>query len=242
MSFRPTSLKDRVRAISLVGILAAVPMYSCATSQSVQEQVAVTPEVSQPAPVATEPVMLEECNPEIGAADYLEAGFEYIQKNAVKEATHSFGCAVSTGYLNDAGSALAYWHIAAGHSDLGHMDEACEAFTAFILYASDLLEERAERSNDFVTNFSLEEKLDQARATISVEWAKRSSYFGRSEDSPIPVHNEDEMQLFFSYLHDCFFKSFDRNPISEGSNIERILYECREDGGSEEYFFDFLDR
>ncbi|MFH1064752.1 MAG: hypothetical protein V1729_06725 [Candidatus Woesearchaeota archaeon] len=252
MSFRPTSLKGRVRAISLAGILAAIPMYSCATSQSVQDPAAVKPVVLQSAsvasaPVAAEPVVQEPCDPGQPAGKYLESGFDNVQKNDLVKATRSFECAIATGNLNDAGSALAYWHIGVGYINSGKMDIACEAFSAFIMYSSDLLKEREDKGavvdpsgNDFVTSFGLEEKLDQARATLSVEWAKKVDYFGRSERSPIPVRNEREMMLFFGYVHDCFFKHFERTPVSEGSSIERVSYGCREDGFSAEYYFDFL--
>lgn len=113
------------------------------------------------------------------ASEFLELAFMQYHRALWKEAADTFTLAVGTGNLNDAGRALAYWHIAECYLNLRNEDEAAEAYLAFTLVAKDILDIREKRKyavtdqGDFVQHFKLEKRMNDAVDYINDLWRSR---------------------------------------------------------------------
>jgi hypothetical protein len=141
------------------------------------------------------------------AGKYLGSGLSlYVQKQ-YQQASGVFQSAIETGDLNDAGRALAYWHIAQCWSHLDDKDLAAEAYHSFAFVAQDILDMREQRrfavaadGRDFVSHFKVEKKLAEARAYVNAVWATRDSSYGRSLDDPVVANNTVEINAFVAVL------------------------------------------
>jgi hypothetical protein len=181
------------------------------------------------------------------AAGLLERAFVHFQEDRHAAAAQAFRAAINTGNLNDAGRALAYWHIFLAESMLDHQDDGAEALSSFIVVGQDVVDARntmryaVTSSGDFVERFDLNDRLSRARALLSAAWAERMPQFGRSADEPVPVMNESELVYFLASVGACA-KPDDRVvmreplPASDSGDIERALIRCN--GRMTEYFIE----
>jgi hypothetical protein len=143
------------------------------------------------------------------AGALLERGFMHFHQNRPEAAAVAFSGAIATGNLNDAGRALAYWHIAEARRRLDDEDLAAEALSSFAIAAQDVIDVRGERrfavdtKGDFVDNFRLESRIAEARGYVQAIWARRAPYFGRSLDNPVLAETAEEAEFFLRFATAC---------------------------------------
>ncbi|MHA2280010.1 MAG: hypothetical protein ACXAC5_03915 [Promethearchaeota archaeon] len=139
---------------------------------------------------------------EYSASELLERGFMFFHQKLFRDAAENFRKAIGTGNLNDAGRALAYWHMGLCWTELNEEDNTMDALFSFVMVAQDILDIREIRQyavaegEDFVGHFKLMQKLAWARAYINFTWASRGSVYGRSQDNPVLAHNIEELEFF----------------------------------------------
>ncbi len=179
----------------------------------------------------------------------LERGLGYFRDNEPDEAVEAFQMAIDTNKLNDAGRVLAYWHIFIAERQVGHIDQSSEALAGFVAIAEDIVAMRSEvryavsAAGDFVKRFDLLLKLNHARALLSATWAHRASYFGRSVNRPILVHNAEELGYFLEFAAPCPTLSGRRVQRQKtkdrlGHPIHQITVSCGRGAGVFNFFFD----
>jgi hypothetical protein len=188
------------RAITFVITVCFVNCASSGIAQENSELAKLEPPTSirleYPAPVADE---------ELSASQHLEQGFSFYAYNQCDQAAAHFKAAITTGNLNDAGRALAYWHIADCMRKNDNVDNACEAYSSFVIVAQDILDVRDYRQYavaegaDFVQHFNLFMKMAEAKAYIHSVWAARNDHYGRSQDTPIIMHSVKEVEYFTEF-------------------------------------------
>ena len=156
-----------------------------------------------------EPPTLLSPDEESSAGLLLQQGLAYFRRARNAAAARCFARAIGTGHLNEAGRALAYWHIFVAERTGGRMDESHEALASFVVVAENVLRLRdddrfaQDHTGDFVDRFDLRRRLAQGRAVLSAAWADRSRYFGRSAGNPVPVHDRDELRYFLDLVPTC---------------------------------------
>jgi hypothetical protein len=149
---------------------------------------------------------LEEDN---SAAGLLEKGFAHFRRDESRAAGDAFQAAIDTGHLNDAGRALAYWHIYLAARSSGDLEAGVDALASFIVVGQDILDVRedmryaVDESGDFVSRFDLEHRLARARALLSATWAAKVHGFGRSVKQPVPIQDASEMEYFLEVAPPC---------------------------------------
>ncbi len=163
----------------------------------------LTPPSSPALELQANPIIVPPDPPEeASAGELLERGFTLFHMGMFALSSQSFTLAIGTGNLNDAGRALAYWHIAECQSRLDNKDNAADAFQSFLIVGQDILDIRENRrfavtnDMDFVDHFQLKEKLGIARAYVSALWAARSDAYGRSLNNPVLARTIDEIATF----------------------------------------------
>jgi hypothetical protein len=183
------------------------------------------------------------------AAGLLERAFVHFQQDRHAAAAQSFRAAIATGNLNDAGRALAYWHIFLTESMLDHRDDGAEALSSFVVVGQDVVDARntmryaVTSSGDFIERFDLSNRLSRARALLSAAWADRVPAFGRSADEPVPIFDETELDYFLASVDTCVNAS-DRVVTRESlaqtqpRTIERAVVRCH--GRTTEYFIELV--
>ena len=186
-----------------LSIILTIMLISCATTTVPPTEIVSAEEESEP---ATKPEASKEKNtPEVKehtAGELLEQGFMYFGIGRFAWSAESFGRAVGTGNLNDAGRALSYWHIAACQIELEDEDRVLDALFDFAMVSQDILDIRehrrfaVEEGADFVDSFELVSKLAWARAYINFTWASRDDKYGRTLTSPILAYNIKEIDFF----------------------------------------------
>lgn len=177
------------------------------------------------------------------AGALLKRAFDYFKQDKNAMAAATFRAAVNTGNLNDAGRALAYWHIYVAEESIGDTDRGVDALASFVVVAQDVIEMREQMryaeddSGDFVDRFDLKRRLTRARAMMSVAWAAHANEFGRSEGQPVPVHSLAEKNYFLEMAPPCGHSSKGTaaaSPTSAG--VEQVNLTC--DGGERtSYYF-----
>lgn len=186
---------------------------------------------------------------ELTAAEQLERGFAAIRATDSAAAAKAFSGAVGTGKLNDAGRAVAYWHIHIAEESLAHPDASAEALASFLAVAQDIIGERRERryaaddSGDFVDHFSLVERVTRARAALSAIWADKAPGFGRSASRPVPIESPEEIPYFIELAPPCGHapeRQVLRESVGSGtqSTTERVTVRCPEAKEGVEYYFE----
>jgi len=159
-------------------------------------------------PVAALPIAETMEKPE-GPGALLEQGLVMFRRGHYTDAETSFTAAIGTGRLNDAGRALAYWHIFVSERHRGRIDHSTDALSSFVILAEEILEARrsvryaVDSEGDFVDRFMLPERLDRARAIISATWANRALGFGRSQTLPVPIRSPAEQEYFLQLTAPC---------------------------------------
>lgn len=181
------------------------------------------------------------------AGALLERGFVFFHRQQHRKAADSFSAAISTGNLNDAGRALAYWHVAESERKLDNEDKSAEALWSFSLVAQDVMDERVYRryavdsTGDFVEHFNLAARVAEARGYVQAAWAKQVKSFGRSVAQPILLHSLQESEYFLQFASPCnpsehrtirreILTHVDGHPIQD-VRVERVTVQC----GSKEY-------
>jgi hypothetical protein len=186
------------------------------------------------------------------AGALLRRAFEFFKHDDNAAAANAFRAAIATGSLNDAGRALAYWHVYVSEQSLSHTDRAADALASFVVVAQDVIDIREhlryaeDDSGDFVDRFDLKRRLARARAMLSVAWAGQTKEFGRSAGAPVPVHSSAEMNYFLELAPPCA-RSQDRHIVSSPknapgpSNVAEVNMTCDGNQGQASYFFQVVD-
>jgi len=174
---------------------------SCAAHQAEASLPTIKEALAQLDVKTVEPDIIPE---DLGAGQYLEMGFMFHGQGKYELATKAFEAAIGTQYLNDAGRALAYWHIAdCGLRNNDH-DQVAEAYHSFIITAQDILSNSRRyavvNNEDFVSNFQLQQKLIDAQAFMNVIWSVRTNDYGKSLKNPIVVRNIDDANAIASAI------------------------------------------
>jgi hypothetical protein len=173
----------------------------------------------------------------------LERGLRHFSSSENAPASAAFQAAISTGRLNDAGRALAYWHIFVAEQRAGDVDDSTNALQSFVAVAEEILEARDEvryavsESGDFVDRFEVEDKLDRGRAILSATWAGRNANFGRTAERPVPIHTPSELTYFLELASPCTSegqRSVSRRALQP--NLEQVTLSCASVGSVEYYF------
>lgn len=207
-----------------------------------------------------EPSLQPQEEAEPSAGELLEFAFEQFHLNRNRAAADGFLAALATGLLNDAGRAIAYWHIYASTRILGRGDESNEALLSFVTIGEDMLADvRSQKSDtkaagwndteDFVVRFDLARRVSHARAALAAAWSHRAPHFGRSADTPIGVQSFLELDYFLDLAPVCGQASsrlyegrVDESPSSAqgsliGENDDMVQVRC--DRGQEHTRFFF---
>ena len=197
------------------------------------------------------PAPVQRIDPNAAPGVLLEQGLYHFSSEEHEPASEAFRAAISTGRLNDAGRALAYWHIFIAEQRLGETDRSSEALGSFVVVAEDIIGTRDEvryavsDAGDFVDRFDLPGKLERGRAILSATWANRANAFGRSADRPVPVRTEGEMAYFLEISTPCGSDAHwtvSRREIVDqnGSSVQMVTMTCGDSEQSIDYFFDML--
>lgn len=210
------------------------------------------PMVASLEPVATpEIVETQHLNPAAAAGALLEQGMLHHRQGQFELASRAFHYAIETGRLNNAGRALAYWHIFTSSEELGRVDDGANALMSFVVVAEEVLEVRerlryaVNSSGDFVDRFSLEPKLQRARAVLSATWASRTPSFGRTPKNPVPVHDDIELAQFLEIVAPCTKGQRDDRSQrqiedDEGYPLQQVTLTCGGLGKGVDYYFDVM--
>ena len=205
----------------------------------------------KPLGVPLEPQKQEQIvvDPNAGPGKLLEQGLVLFQSRAFRTSAMAFNAAIATDRLNDAGRALAYWHVFVAQRSLGETDLANDALSSFVILGYDLMEARDHTpyAAGFVERFMLSEKIAQARAIMSATWAERTIGFGRSSDLPVPVRSINELLYFLDMVAPCH-ESAERiiqrqktGPAAPEVQVEQATVSCHS-GQSEQrsdFFFQY---
>jgi hypothetical protein len=184
------------------------------------------------------------------AGGLLKRAFEFFKNDQNRAAADTFKSAIATGNLNDAGRALAYWHIFVAEEAMGNRNASSDALSSFVVVAQDVMEIRErlryaeDDSGDFVDRFDLKRRLARARALLSVAWAYHTNWFGRSTTAPVPVHSTAEMNYFLELAPPCA-RSHDRkvqasiaHPVAgESTSMSEVDLSCDGSHDKTSYYF-----
>jgi hypothetical protein len=221
----------------------------------VQAVVATAAAAVQTPVAAATPALADDGEPAedgVSAGALLRRAFDFFKRDDNAAAANAFRAAIATGSLNDAGRALAYWHVYVCEQSLTHNDRAADALSSFVVVAQDVLEIREhlryaeDDSGDFVDRFDLKRRLARARAMLSVAWAGETSGFGRSAEAPVPVHSSAEMNYFLELAPPCA-RAQDRRIQSSpknapgASNVAEVNLSCEGSQGQASYFFQVVE-
>lgn len=208
---------------------------------------AAPPEAAAP-PVAAAAAPDEDAS----AAELLQRGFAYFRDDKPALAGASFRAAIATGSLNDAGRALAYWHVYLAERTQGHTELGADALASFLAAGQEVMDAResplfsTQGGSDFVERFDLDRRMTRARALLSAVWAARIATFGRSADRPVPVRSDAEVDDFLEHAPPCAGapdRQLSRQPaVGEGdTTLEHVTLRCHEKRDSTDYWFEKSD-
>lgn len=196
-------------------------------------------------PVAPPPEsVVPDADDPASAAALLERGFTYFREDMAAQASAAFRGAIATGHLNDAGRALAYWHIYLAERGQGNIEAGADALASFVVVGQDVLDVRnsmryaVDDSGDFVDRFDLERRMSRARALLSATWAGKVSDFGRSPEHPVLVRDENELKYFLELAPTCQ-REPDRTIVraaEQQDSAERVTISCEENHDGAEYY------
>lgn len=195
-------------------------------------------------PASVETPLLEQ-----SATELLSQGFAFLRNGHYPAAQNRLERALATGELNDAGRTLTYWHIYIAAQAQQRMQVANDALSSFVALGTEILNNRdqddaARDGSDFAQHFDLRHRLAQARATLNAAWAKHTRSFGRTAQSPVLVHNTDEIHYFLELAPPCapgntrhaYALSNTLNP--QPTNLSEVQLRCGEDeSAAVNYFF-----
>ena len=242
----------------LLGLGVPLMQMACTTPRLRPQFAAPTP----PAPADSEPQdlgdgpdgPLEETEdlPRQSATQWLEHAFNLWHAGHYAASVAAMREALGTQDLNDAGQAMAYWHIYLSEQALGHNLAARNALADFVAVGHDLLAwAEREGSGDpdtaaFVERFDLAGRLARARATLNLAWAKQTRRAGRSSAYPVLVFNDAEIEHFLQLAPPCA-QAADRRVVAEerrqdrlGRATAKVTIRCRHVPRDQAYFFAFI--
>ena len=216
---------------------------------ALDEPAATRPDATDAAPAEAAPDESDDPPVDTSAAEWLQRGFAHFQRDEPALAGAAFRAAVGTGSLNDAGRALAYWHIYLAERRQGHTELGADALESFVAAGQELLDSRGsagfilQGAADFVERFELDRRMTRARALLSALWADRVATFGRSPARPVPVRSDSEVHDFLEHAPPCA-NATDRQTTREpdatdgDQTLERVTMLCHDRHEKAEYWFE----
>lgn len=193
-----------------------------------------------------------------GATQWLERAFSLWHDGHFAASIDAMHEALSTQDLNDAGKALAYWHVYLAQQALGHTQAGQGALADFVAVADDIMTALvpvsgvtgADNPNSsaaaFAQQFDLKGRLARARAILNLAWAQQTHRAGFSEGHPVLVFNDAEMDHFLDLAPPCAHHS-DRKVVAVrrqrdhlGRPTAQATLRCRQAGGERHYYFAFI--
>ena len=175
------------------------------------------------------------------AAVLLKRAFTFFEQDENIMAIAMFRAAINTGNLNDAGRALAYWHVYVAYTAVNQAEDASEALLMFTVVAQDVLDVRDQMRyaddghGDFVQRFDLRNRLARARASLSASWAKPAEPFGRTARQPVLVHDDLEKNFFLEIAMPCAGRHLVTAPAVD--HVEQVNMTCDGQTTAQQYFF-----
>ena len=219
---------------------------SCSIAPSLQPVATLPPKYAEPV------VELLEVISEMSTEELMEKGMASFQNQDYNSSADFFSRAKDTGNLNDAGRALAYWHLGVVYSIIGD-DRSDDAFDSFITVAGDIIDVRSstkfavnDDGEDFVERFDLQKRIMRAWTSLNSTWAKRAPYFGRSLENPVPVQSMDELEFFLELTDNCpQISERPREELPCNSSVEEempcslyhVILKCDSEESSDEFYF-----
>lgn len=237
------------RVVTIACLTAVFFVSGCATTQSAHRDHASRPQLAsiQPVMMPLPPAAADEPpEDDNSAARLLERGFNHFRQDEVRQAGEAFRAAVATGHLNDAGRALAYWHIYLAERSQGRVEAGADALAFFIVVGDDVMEARKttryaiDDSGDFVDRFDLDRRLARARAILSAIWADKVPGFGRSPDRPVPVRDDNEKNYFLELAPPCnraLERTVREEIAPESTMAQKVTVTCDRETTGVDYYF-----
>lgn len=240
-------------SVPSVAIVASVLLLGCVSKQNTP--VVVTPESDVVHQSAVAPVELPQeaqeevvvLNDDLTASELLEVALGFLKSGNDEVAADAFTRAISTGYLSDAGRALAYWYIHLAQKSQGSQDASIDALASFVVLAQDLIAHSngyqfaGGQPDDFITQFDLTRRLSLARAVMSSNWSRRSATFGRSAQHPVLVHDDIELAYFVELSSACVHGGQEmvrETLLVDGELIHQVTIHCVPQTAAQNFFFE----
>jgi hypothetical protein len=211
----------------------------------VNKQRADGPLVASMQPMATEPGAAPAAEPgDDSAGGLLERAFAQFNRDDYAASAKTFSQSIGTNNLNEAGRALAYWHIYLAEKRMGHEDKSTDALASFTTVAQELMESRGS-SGDFIERFSLDARLSRARAILSATWAKRVPGYGRSTGDAVPVFDQVEADYFVEIAPPCGNskrRQTDKHTVQQrsGNEMQRVTIYCDGQKSGTDYYLEIV--
>ncbi len=212
------------------------------------------PMVASMEPMATEAKPSAAPEPEdVGddsAGGLLERAFAQFNRDDYAASSKTFTLAIGTNNLNEAGRALAYWHIYLAEKRLAHEDQATEALASFCEVGEEIMEARDNSryamttASDFIERFNLDTRLSRARAILSATWAKRVPGYGQRSEDAVPVFDQAEADYFVEIAPPCANakkRQTDKHTMmKQGHELQRVTIFCEGQKSGTDYFLEIV--
>lgn len=181
---------------------------------------------------------------------YLERALDALRDGQPGYASAALHAALSTGELNDAGRALAYWYIYVADTMQGQAQSSHDALADFVAISDSVLATRehvrfAESGGtDFVDRFDLVGRLARGRALLNLAWAEGHAAFGRSADVPVPVRSEEELAYFVELTPACSHplerKTSQMKTVGgNNASLRQVDFRCGNQMSDTTFFFEW---
>lgn len=185
------------------------------------------------------------------ASGFLERAFHHFRRDEYVASSTAFSSAIRTNNLNDAGRALAYWHVHLCQYELGKIDASAEALMSFSTVAEQMVQERTVNpfsygaNRDFMARFNIEGRLARARALLSATWVARSGDYGRSSDIPVRVESSEELEAFLELAPPCNNadeRQIDRRVLDsrDARSLEEVVLYCDNQREGQRFVIEFF--
>lgn len=241
-------LSMRVLSVFALGLVASACASTSpyAADMSVAKQRPDGPLVASMQPVAADKPEAKVAEPEgdDSAGGLLERAFAQFNRDDYAASAKTFTASIATNNLNEAGRALAYWHIYLAEKRMAHEDKSTEALASFTTVAAELMESRGS-SADFIERFSLDARLSRARAILSATWAKRVPGYGRSAGDAVPVFDQVEADYFAEIAPPCAQakrRQTDKHTVAQrsGNELQRVTIYCEGAKTGTDYYLEIV--
>lgn len=238
-----TAKRRLFSALALWGVTSA-----CAGPHNRGQIVAPTPSSPEADPLEDE--QLEESG--LSAGQWLDQAFSLWRDKQYGACTAALREALGSQELNDAGQAMAYWHIYLSEQAMDHQAAATNALADFVTVADAMVSggpwglPDTPEAAAFRQRFDLSGRLARARATLNLAWAKQVHRAGQSPAYPLLVFDKTEMSHFLELVPPCG-QAHDRRVISEehrsdplGRLTTKVTLRCHHVPKDMHYFFAFI--